>query len=861
MPVSTPVSFALARRAIMPTLFTALCCGTVQPVFAQETQQSMQPVRRVDDGEPTVLAFKEVPVSDLLPFIVEATGKVVVLPTTNMLKSTKVTVLSDQEITRSRALDLVFLTLNQAGVAVVETEDTIILRDINEIDRQDVPVIPASESVLNRTDHGVTAQKVYTLYNSTAKELGDVLKDNIPTYAKMAVDEESNQIAIMGNIALLQRMERLITSLDQSKAGALRTQTFPLRYADAEQISQNIEDLYSGEGSGGNSNNNNNRRPPWMGGNDEESSSQASENLRVTANTQQNSVTVVAEPGILSQVRELIQEHWDLPLKENAVLPKVYNLKNSDAVKVRDLLENLFGESSVASGGSTGGNNNNRGNGGFGNRGGNQNNTAPQAGLGAGRLAGQFSFEVIPDSNQLVVVAKTPDNLAYIDKIIEDLDKPQTSGLPVIIELKHASAEELAEQLNALLALEGTLAQIVRQETGLSEGEGSGVSPFATTTINQNGQNNNDPVTGDIMQFWWQRSQPPTDESPSSNLVGRIRIVPVWRQNAVMVLSPPEYRASMSELIASLDRPGRQVLIKAIICEVATEDATALGLRWSSSPLSPSFPDTAIGLGLGATGSATNIASSLFNTSTLDASVDVNFLLQALAQKTAVNVLSEPRIFTSDNQEAEFFDGQDIPFVTDSQVTNQGNQVQSFDYRAVGIQLRARPRITVKGEVDLRVNVELSSIVQGETLFGGFIVDRRETTTQLVVNNGQTVVISGIFRSEDVDIVRKLPFIGDLPLIGSLFRSTEKTTANTELMVFITPVVIGSTEDLDSANANEHAWLAEQQKHHAGSEFRRIDQINSMNSSWDQSRETPSEPESDTGANIIYEPDPEPEQN
>lgn len=852
MRVSTVCYATMKRRATMPALVLALCCGTAQTGLAQDTAPDVQPVRRVDDGETTVLAFKDVAVSELLPFIVEATGKVV-MPQPDVLKR-KVTVFNDQEITRPRALDLVFLTLHQAGVAVVETDDMVILRDIAEIDRQDVPVIASGMSVLNRTDHGVMAQKVYTLYNSTAKEMGDVLKDNIPSYAKMAVDEESNQIAIMGNIALLQRMERLITSLDQSKAGALRTETFPLRYADSEQVATNIEELYSGQGSGTSGNDSNNRRPPWMGGGEEESSSQASENLRVTANTQQNSVTVVAEPGILAQIRELISTHWDQPLKENAVLPKVYNLVNSDAVKVRELLDNLFGESSVGSGGSTGTQNNNRG--GAANRGGgNQSTSAPQSGLGAGRLAGQFSFEVIPDSNQLVVVAKTPDNLAYIDKIIQDLDTPQTSGLPVIIELKHASAEELAEQLNALLALEGTLAQIVRQETGLSDSSASGASPFATDT-QTNAQNNNEPVTGEIMQFWWQRSQPPTDESPSSNLVGRIRIVPVWRQNAVMVLSPPEYRASMSELISSLDRPGRQVLIKAIICEVATEDATALGLRWSSSAISPTLTDNSIGLGVGMVGQAVDFASSLFDTSTLDANVDINLLLQALAQTTRVSVLSEPRIFTSDNQEAEFFDGQDIPFVTDSQVTNQGNQVQSFDYRAVGIQLRARPRITVKGEVDLRVNVELSSIVQGETLFGGFIVDRRETTTQLVVNNGQTVVISGIFRSEDVDIVRKLPFFGDLPLIGALFRSKETRVANTELMVFITPVVIGTTEDLDTANLNEQTWLEDQRRGHPGSEFRKIDQLNQMNEIWDRSHQ----PETQPNEFGVYESDGTPKE-
>lgn len=96
-------------------------------------------------------------------------------------------------------------------------------------------------------------------------------------------------------------------------------------------------------------------------------------------------------------------------------------------------------------------------------------------------------------------------------------------------------------------------------------------------------------------------------------------------------------------------------------------------------------------------------------------------------QKTNVSILSEPKLFTSDNQEAEFFDGQDIPFVTDTQTnSSQGNLVQSFDYCAVGIQLRIRPRITPRRSGPAGVNLELSSIVPGQTLFGGFVVDRRE---------------------------------------------------------------------------------------------------------------------------------------
>ncbi|MFG0293742.1 MAG: type II secretion system protein GspD, partial [Phycisphaerales bacterium JB050] len=163
-------------------------------------------------------------------------------------------------------------------------------------------------------------------------------------------------------------------------------------------------------------------------------------------------------------------------------------------------------------------------------------------------------------------------------------------------------------------------------------------------------------------------------------------------------------------------------------------------------------------------------------------------------------ILSEPRIFTSDNQEAVFFDGQDVPIITDTNTTQDGNIIASREYRAVGISLRARPRITTQGAVDLRVNLELSSIQPTATEDGFFIFDRRETTTQLIVQNGQTVVISGILRSEESDIVRKVPFLGDIPILGALFSSTERSVENAELVAFITPIVVQNDEELEKLN-------------------------------------------------------------
>lgn len=781
--------------------------------------------RRVLDGKPTVLAFKAVKVEALVPFIVESTGKVV-LPQPEVMSRT-ITVLNDEPIPRDRALDLVFLALQQAGVAVVETQDTISLRDINDMRKQDVPVVGSEVSLEKRTDLGTVIEKVFALNNSSAENVGAIVKESLPDYAKINIDKASNQIVVLGNIGLLQRIERLVKSLDRTSTGALATETFRLRFADADAVAQNIRDLFAADtrNTGGGNNNQNNPFAQIFGGGGRGGgqpgggqggqgggrgggggntggggSSQPSGGsdpagflsgaLRVSANKQQNSLTVVAEQQVLDQIRKQIEEHWDKPLPEEAVIPKVYDLKNSDPVKVRDLLEGLFGRG----GGTTGGN-----------------QAASQSSQGVGRLAGQFSFQAIPEAGRLVVVAKSPDNLAVIDRIIADLDQPQTAGLPQIIELKHASAEELAEQLNTLLAQDGTLASIRRSASGLSTSEAS-ASPFASDATGTTENAGNAQATADSIAFWWQRSRPPTDRTAASNLIGTVRIVPVWRQNALMVLSPPEYRSAVLDMVALLDRPGRQVLISAVICEISSEDATALGLRWSSQNITPGNADNSISIGAGTENTKNNFLPGLFDTSTLSADANLNLILQALNEKTAVNIMSEPRIFTSDNQEASFFDGKDIPFVNDQTVNQVGQTTASFDYRAVGIQLRARPRITVTGDIDLQVNLQLASIAPGETVQGALVVDRRETTTHLIMKDGQTVVISGILRQEDNDIVRKIPLLGDIPLLGELFKSREKSVVDKELLVFITPRVVGSTEQLPDVMKPETQRLDELRK-------------------------------------------------
>ncbi|MFM7798142.1 MAG: type II secretion system protein GspD, partial [Planctomycetota bacterium] len=185
-------------------------------------------------------------------------------------------------------------------------------------------------------------------------------------------------------------------------------------------------------------------------------------------------------------------------------------------------------------------------------------------------------------------------------------------------------------------------------------------------------------------------------------------------------------------------------------------------------------------------------------------------VLQALAQETTVRILQQPRVFTSDNKEAKFFQGQDVPFQASSLSNlNTGGGVQAnFDQIPVGIGLNVRPRITKDRNVNMQIEVLLSNVnvTSPEGVGGNPIIDRRQTNTTATVKNGQTIVLSGIRKETENKIKNKVPLLGDVPVLDWVFANTSETKAVTELLVFVTPLVV------DNPDANDSNFNAEERK-------------------------------------------------
>ncbi|NBU42440.1 MAG: hypothetical protein EBS51_16900, partial [Planctomycetia bacterium] len=296
-------------------------------------------------------------------------------------------------------------------------------------------------------------------------------------------------------------------------------------------------------------------------------------------------------------------------------------------------------------------------------------------------------------------------------------------------------------------------------------------------------------ATGEI-KFPWQnaRGAGNGEQTEVSSLVGKTRVVPNAGQNSLLVLAPPEIQQSMVRVIETLDRPGRQVMIAAVLAEVQLGDEFAFGVRFGQAgQVLPSNPNNAIVINGNLannqmySGSRENVDFiGDLTTSILQFGVPATVVLQALQEKTSVRILQQPRVFTSDNKEAKFFDGADVPFQTGQTTggTTGGGTTASFSQIAVGIGLNVRPRITKDRNVAMEVEVLYSNVSRNSptanTPGNNPTIDRRQTNTTVVVKNGQTIVLSGIRTESESKNKVGVPLLGDVPVLDWVFSSTER---------------------------------------------------------------------------------------
>lgn len=272
---------------------------------------------------------------------------------------------------------------------------------------------------------------------------------------------------------------------------------------------------------------------------------------------------------------------------------------------------------------------------------------------------------------------------------------------------------------------------------------------------------------------------------------------------SLIVMTDEATNEYIKQIIEKLDQPVPQVLINVLFLEVTHTRGLDLG-----------FEGTFKYDGLDGENNEKDIVQTLFGVaSQVDGGIykiiedDFDIAMRALATVAKLEVLSRPSILVRNNESAIITIGQEVPFIQNSRVTEQGQIINTVQYEDIGIILDVTPHITADGLVEMDVAPEISTIT-GQTVQISAGVEapvfaKRSAETRVVVQDGKTVVIGGLMEDNETETIRKVPILGDIPLIGVLFRRTITDKSKTELLIFLTPHVIENAAELASMSAAE----------------------------------------------------------
>jgi len=439
----------------------------------------------------------------------------------------------------------------------------------------------------------------------------------------------------------------------------------------------------------------------------------------------------------------------------------------------------------------------------------------------------QGHMAAFPSSNVLIVSDRA-DNIARIMQLIRKIDRPSNDDVEVLA-LQHASAAEMVRVLAAL-----------KKNTGAGKGAAAApvlVADERTNSILLGGDKAErlrmraliahlDTPTDDggntqviYLKYAEAASLVPVLTSVSSNIGGKaganaksgsaansgskLNIQADENTNSLVITAQPDVMRSLQSVIRQLDIRRAQVLVEAIIAEVSSTKSSELGVQFgsldtqSTGAISSEFPGT--GPGILSLAFGTDPITSLGGGLNIGLGEDTGnsrfgLLLRAIASDDDSNLLSTPNLVMLDNEEAEIIVGQNVPFVTGSQQTTGGlaNPFQTIQRQDVGLTLRVKPQINEGDALKLDITQETSSVVpdNSNVTSSDIITNKRSIKTTVLVNDGEIVVLGGLISDDLTEGVSKVPVLGDVPLLGNLFRSRTTRKLKTNLMVFLHPVIL-----------------------------------------------------------------------
>jgi len=446
-------------------------------------------------------------------------------------------------------------------------------------------------------------------------------------------------------------------------------------------------------------------------------------------------------------------------------------------------------------------------------------NEAPGTPAAPAEAQQRVSLVADPRSNSILVRADNPARGARVRQLIEQLDTPTRTGANVfIVYLRNAEAAQVAETLRGLYGGERPSsaipapvplpvpAALANAATSAMTTSLAATTPLATT-----------PAT-----------------APTAFSAGGAMIQADTANNALIIMAPEPVYNNLRAVIERLDTRRAQVFVEALIVELTSDKAAEFGIQWQVLTGANRNQTGVQGIGgtnFGARGSGTNIIDASVNLGSVGQGLNLGvingtisipglgiisnlgLLVRALDNDTNANILSTPTLLTLDNEEARIIVGQNVPFITGQYATTGTTATvqpfQTIERRDVGLVLRVRPQITEGGTVKLNLYQEVSRVQ--DTSAAGPILSKRALESSVVVDDQQIVVLGGLIQDSLNDNTQKIPYAGDVPVFGSLFRYDNRQRQKTNLMIFLKPTIVRTTNAGHELTSERYDYLRGEQ--------------------------------------------------
>jgi len=289
----------------------------------------------------------------------------------------------------------------------------------------------------------------------------------------------------------------------------------------------------------------------------------------------------------------------------------------------------------------------------------------------------------------------------------------------------------------------------------------------------------------------------------NSTMIGDATITSNAETRRIIVVTDDETNENIRQVIESLDKPKPQVLINVVFLQITHNKDIDLGteLTHRGTYLGNNLVSTATTLfGAPQTGGFYNLVNG-----------DINATIHALSTIGKTEILSRPSILARSSQQATIMVGQEVPFITNSRISDTGQTTNTVQYQDIGIILRVTPFITSEGLVEMIVTPEISALSDRTVAISDTVntpvIDKRSADTVVVTPSDRTVVIGGLISNQMTNQDSKVPLLGDIPLLGHLFKRTAKQNSKTELLIFLTPHVVQHPDDLSKLTEIERGKL------------------------------------------------------